>query len=151
MNFRKIGILLALGTALIATAAYAIHSGTTGTEKRFQQQGVRMGVPVMVNKTATASGSVATLNAAGAGIITTDSLSGTAYQLTVTNDIVGSADFILASIYKLSMTTGTPVISTISPNAGSFTVVISNTGSGTFNGTLRLGFIVIKQTALDAD
>lgn len=145
----------ALALVAIAGAALAIQPGTTGTEKRFQQQGLRMGVPVMVNNTATASSNAATLNNAGAGVITTESLTtvaGTEYLLTLTNNMIAATDIVLASVGNGSNTGGNPGVTLSQANAGTATIRVRNGhASAAFNGTLKIGFFVIKQTALDAD
>lgn len=151
----------ALAAAALAGAAQAIQPGTTGTEKRFQQQGLRIGVPVMVNNTATATvdnagvTSTATLNG-GAGVITTDSLTTAAltdWMLTLTNNMIAAGDIVLVTVGNGTNTTANPMVSAVTPGAGSVTIAIRNNSQGAkaFNGTLKIGFVVIKQTALNQD
>ncbi len=105
---------LLLGTVValaLGAAAYAIQPGTDGTEKRFQNQGLRSAVLIQENLTATASSNAATLNAAGSGIITTESLTtaaGSDYTLTLTNNMVAAADIVFATVQLGTSTVGNP-------------------------------------------
>jgi hypothetical protein len=150
-------LIAASALALIATAAYAIQPGTTGTNKASQQQGFRTGVLIQKNNTATATAGAATLNAAGSGIITTEALAtaaGSPYTLTLTNNMVAAADLVFANVQYGTSTVGQPYIKTITPGAGSVVIVVGNsteTSSSVFNGTLKIGFFVLKQSANGAD
>lgn len=145
----------ALALTGLCAAAWAIQPGTTGTEKTFQQEGLRSGVLVQKNNTATASAGAATLNAAGSGVITTESLStlaGSTYTLTLTNSMIAATDIVLASVGNGSNAVGTPAVASITPGAGSVSIVVQNISNNTaLSGTLKIGFVVIKQTALGAD
>lgn len=149
--------LLIGATAALALAgvAYAIQPGTTGTEKRFQNQGLRSGVLLQKNNTATASSGAATLNAAGSGVVTSESIStaaGSNYTLTLTNSMVAAADLVFATVQLGSATTGEPLVESITPAAGSVVIIIRNNhGSAAFNGTIKIGFLVVKQNVNDAD
>lgn len=141
----------------IGGVALAIQPGTTGTNKEFQQSGFRVAVPVMVNNTATATAGAATLNAAGAGIITSESLTtlpGSDYTLTLTNTMVAAADLVFATVSNGTNTGGGPVVARIQPAAGSVVIIVRNGHTGTatsLNGTIKVGFLVIKQSALGSD
>lgn len=150
-----IGIVALAG---FATAAWAIQPGTTGTEKRFQEQGLRSGVLIQKNNTATAtvagSSGTATLNAAGSGVITTGSVATTAdsdWSLTLTNNMIAAADIVLASV-NLGTSVGKPYISEVTPGAGSVVIKVRNaSGASTMNGTIQIRFLVVKQSANGSD
>jgi len=95
--------------------------------------------------TATASSGAAT-DAHVAGQITTESLStaaGASYTLTITDPLVQADSVVLASVALGSSTTGTPMVFTITPAAGSVVIKIyNNHASAAFNGTLVVSFIV---------
>ena len=99
---------------------------------------------------------IATLNEAGSGIITSEALStaaGALYTLTITNNMVAAADIVLASVAFGTSTTGSPYISRITPGAGSVVIIVRNGVStdAVLNGTIKVSFLVIKQSANDAD
>ena len=155
MKLRHLLALAALAATIVGTAAYAIQPGTNGTEKRFQQSGFKVGVLEQVIGTATASSGAATLNASGAGIVTSESLTtaaGADYTLTVTDSMVAASDIVTASLQNGSNTGGYPGISRVTPAAGSVVVLVHNFhASSAFNGTLKVSFKVLKNSALDAD
>lgn len=147
----------AIALLAVATAAWAIQPGTSGTNKQFQNSGFRTGVLIQKNNTATASAGAATLNAAGSGIVTTEAvttLAGSDYTLTLTNNMVAAADLVYATVQNGSNTTGAPFIRTITPAAGSVVIVVRN-GQGvvdtSLTGTLKIGFFVIKQSVTGSD
>ncbi len=151
---------LLFGTAAALTfcaVAYAIQPGTDGTEKRFQTQGLRSGVLIQKNNTATASANAATLNAAGSGVITTESLStlaGSDYTLTLTNNMVAAADMVFATVQNGTNAGGAPYIRTVTPAAGSVVIVVRNgqtTIDTAISGTLKISFLVVKQSVNGAD
>ena len=150
---------LLLGTvaaASLVAVAYAIQPGTDGTEKRFQKQGVKVGVLECVNNTATATSNAATLNAAGCGVITTESLTtlaGSDYLLTLTNSMIAAADVVLVTVGYGTATTGSPMVNRVTPAAGSVAIRIRNGGTtdAVLNGTLKIGFVVVKQSPLNSD
>lgn len=153
-----VGLLAAAG--LIA-AAHAIQPGTTGTEKRFQQQGLRSGVLLQPNLTATATAgadsttSTATLNQAGSGVITTPSIATPAasdHAMTLTNDMIAAADIVLCSVQKGTATAGSFYCGEVTTAAGSAVFRIMNrTGGVTADGTYKISFFVIKQNANGSD
>lgn len=148
----------ALASIALAGAAFAIQPGTTGTEKNFQQQGLRSGVLIQKNNTATATGAqtaTATLNSSGSGVITTASLAIPAdsdYALTLTNDMIAAADVVLASVGMVSATVGKPYVAEVTESAGSVLIRIRNaSGATTLDGTLKIKFLVVKQSVLGSD
>ncbi len=150
---------LLIGVALLSAgvAALAVQPGTRGTDKLLQESGFRSAVLIQVNNTATATAGAATLNNAGSGIITSEALStgqGSPYTLTLTNNMIAAADIVTATVQQGTGTTGNPFIKTVTPAAGSVVIVVGNsteTSPGSFNGTLKIGFVVIKQSALGSD
>jgi hypothetical protein len=98
-------------------------------------------------KTATASGGAATLHKL-AGKITSEALTTAAaasYTLTVTNNKVAAADQVFASVAYGTSTTGVPVVTRVTPGAGSFVVVVRNIdAAAAFNGTIVVTFFVLK-------
>lgn len=156
MRMRNL-LIGALASLALVGAALAIQPGTDGTEKRFQQQGLRSGVLIQANNTATASAGAATLNAAGSGIVTTESLttlSGSLYTLTLTNNMVEATDLVFATVQYGTATTGHPYVRRITPASGSVVISIGNspdTNVAAYNGTLKIGFLVIKQSANGSD
>lgn len=148
-------LALVTALALLSAVAWAVQPGTTGTEKRFQQQGVRSGVLIQKNNTATAASGAATLNSAGSGIITSESLTtaaGANYTLTLTADMVAAADLVFATVRLGTSTAGEPMVESIAPAAGSVVILIRNNhGADAFNGTIKVGFLVVKQSTNDSD
>jgi hypothetical protein len=102
---------------------------------------------VGTTKTATASSGAATLNSPS-GVVTTESLStaaGALYTLTLTNSCIAAADIVLLNVGLGTNSTGHPDVVSVTPAAGSVSVVVKNThGSAAFNGTLIVQFAVIK-------
>jgi len=157
---RRSGIA-ALALLALVTAAWAIQPGTSGTYKATQQQGVRVGVLECFNNAGTSSGGAVTLNGTGlnpssCGTITTEALTtlvGSDYTLTMTNNLVAAKDIILASVQNGTNTAGAPILRTITPAAGSVAFVIRNGAStdATMNGSLKVNFYIIKQSAHDSD
>lgn len=157
MKRLRIG-LIAGALALSIGAALAIQPGTSGTEKRFQQQGLRSGVLIQANNTATSVGAqtgTATLNAAGSGVITTPSVAITAdseYALTLTNSMIEAGDVVLASTNLGSATVGKVYVAEVKPAAGSVLIRVRNaSGASTLDGTIQVRFVVIKQNANGSD
>jgi hypothetical protein len=153
---RRSGIA-ALAVLALVTVAWAIQPGTDGTDKRNQNMGIRSAVLIQETNNATASAGAVTLNAAGSGIITTEALSssaGSPYTLTLTNNMVAATDIVLASVQNGLNTAGNPYIKTITPAAGSVVIVVGNStenSSAAFNNTLKISFLIIKQSALGSD
>jgi hypothetical protein len=95
--------------------------------------------------TATGVAGAATLNALS-GVITTESLtltSGTEHTLTLTNSQVAAGDLVLAMLYNGTNSAGAPHLRFATPGSGSITFIIRN-ATGTMNGTVKIGFVVIK-------
>ena len=155
----KMRNILIAGAALVfaSVAAFAIQPGTRGTDKALQESGFRSAVLIQVNNTATATAGAATLNNAGSGIVTSESLTtapGSDYTLTLTNNMVTATDLVLANVQYGTATTGAPLVSRVTPGSGSVVIIVRNGTIGTdaaLNGTIKIGFVVIKQSALGSD
>lgn len=97
---------------------------------------------------ATASGGAATLDDY-IGKITTEALTTAQnglYDLTLTNSKIAAGDIVLASVADGTNTQGTPVVTTVTPAAGSVAIQVANkhASAEAFNGTLVISFVVIK-------
>lgn len=149
------GLLVFGVLAASVAAALAVQPGTTGTEKRFQEMAVRSAVITQKNNTATATAGAATLNSAGSGIITSEALTtigGSDYTLTLTNNMIGAGDVVLASVQNGTNTAGALFLGPVQPAAGSVVITVRNgSGQGSLNGTIKIGFMVVKQSALGSD
>ncbi len=80
------------------------------------------------------------------GVITTDAITtaaGAAHVITVTNTLVAATSRILVTLDK-NGSAGTPVITSVTPGSGSFTVEISNLhASAAVNAALKVHFLVL--------
>lgn len=98
-------------------------------------------------KTAAATGGAATLSK-GAGVITSEGLTtaaGAAYTLTLTNTTIAAADQVMASVQNGTNSQGIPIVSTVTPAAGSVVIVVENNDlAAAFNGTIKVSFVVFK-------
>jgi hypothetical protein len=98
-------------------------------------------------KTAAATAGAATL-AKGSGVITSEALTtaaGATYTLTLTNTAIAATDIVFASVANGTATTGTPVVTTVKPAAGSVVIIVQNIhASAAVNGTLKIAFAVLK-------
>lgn len=68
------------------------------------------------------------------------------YTLTLTNTKIAAADIVLASVGNGTNTQGTPIVTTITPAAGSCVIKVSNAHASAeaLNGTIVISFVVIK-------
>lgn len=101
--------------------------------------------PLINAGTSTSAAGAVTLNAK-AGIITTESvttISQAVYTLTITNSQITIGDLVLGTIQNGTNTTGIPVLSSVTPGAGTLTVKIANASTTTspFGGTLKFSFV----------
>lgn len=155
----KMRTLLIAGAALVlaGVAALAVQPGTRGTEKSFQESGLRSAVIIQKNNTATAVAGAATLNAAGSGVITSESLTtlvGSDYTLTLTNNMIEAGDVVLASGNLGTSAGGWTMIKAVTPAAGSVVIVVHNaslTNGAAYTGTIQVRFLVVKQNANGSD
>lgn len=95
--------------------------------------------------TATGTSNASTL-ANKCGIITTESATTAAaatFTETITNTVVAATDVCLASVTTTG--TGTPVITKVTPAAGSLVVIVGNVhASAAFNAVLLITFVCFK-------
>jgi hypothetical protein len=68
------------------------------------------------------------------------------YTLTLTNSQIAAGDIVLASVSNGTNTQGSPVVTRISPAAGSVVILVANlhASAQAFNGTIVVSFMVIK-------
>lgn len=103
--------------------------------------------PAIEGGTVTAAGGAATLNKA-AGVVTTAALSTAAdstYTLTLTNSKIAAADIVLVQVDTVAGA-GVPVVTRVTPAAGSVVIVIQNNhASSAFNAAIKIRFVVVKQ------
>lgn len=102
---------------------------------------------ILDNGTATATAGAATL-AKLSGVITSESLTtaaGATYTLTITDSVIAATDLVFASVALGTATTGTPVVTTVAPAAGSLVIIIQNIHAlAALNGTIKVSFLAVK-------
>ena len=146
------GVFINGGDLLVGTQTAAkdvvIHAGGTLAANeivRFKESDRSM--KIYDNGTATATAGAATL-AKVAGRITSESLTtaaGATYTLTLTNTRIAATDLVFVSLAMGTATTGTPVVTTVKPAAGSVVVIIQNIhASAALNGTIILSYWTVK-------
>lgn len=98
-------------------------------------------------QTASATAGAATLHQPQ-GKITSEALTTAAaanYTLTLTNEKIVATDLVFVSVAYGTATAGTPVVSRVTPAAGSVVIVIKNDhASAAFDGTLVVSYFVVK-------
>lgn len=117
---------------------------SAGTPMQVEIDGQYMGGDV---STASATSGAATLNA-GVGSVTSESITTAAastYTLTLKNSKITAKSVVLASAQLGSATTGVPLVETVTATAGQVVIVIlNNSGSAAFNGTIEINFAVFN-------
>jgi hypothetical protein len=98
--------------------------------------------------TGTASSGEATINDL-IGVVTSESLTtgqNSIATLVVNNNKVGANDIVLAMLSNGSNTQGTPMLGVTKVETGkiTFTFINKHASSEAFNGTIKIGFVVIK-------
>ncbi|MDE2102789.1 MAG: hypothetical protein KGL39_36430 [Patescibacteria group bacterium] len=100
-----------------------------------------------VTKTATGAALAVTLNTPS-GVITTESLTtaaGGTFTYVITNSCIAATDIVNVSLGLGTASTGNPSVTTVTPAAGSVSVVVQNLhASAALNGTLKIAFDIIK-------
>lgn len=77
-----------------------------------------------------------------------NSAAGATYTLTLTNNKIAASSVLLVTVSYGSATTGFPIVTGITPGSGSATIVITNAHpSAAFNGSLKIGVMVVKALA----
>jgi hypothetical protein len=121
---------------------------TTGTQRTARKEAFAVGVlEVSMPSTGTAVAGAATLNQ-GAGFITSESLTTAAaatYSLTLTNSFIDANTMIFATSALGTSTTGTPEATTTIDGAGTATINVQNIGAAAFNGTIVIGFFLVRK------
>ncbi len=83
-----------------------------------------------------------------AGQITTEALTTAAaatYTMTLTNTLIATTSTVLASVGKGTATTGAPVVTWVTPAAGSAVIIIKNVhATEALNGTITINFVVFN-------
>lgn len=103
------------------------------------------------NGTASATAGAATLHKQ-AGVITSEALvtaQNASYTLTLTDNRIVAADLVLVSLTNGTNSQATPIVTKVTPGAGSVVIVVKNMHDSAvaLNGTLKISFVVIKAQA----
>ena len=97
--------------------------------------------------TGTCSSNAVTINDL-MGLITTEALTtgeGASQAITLTNSKIAVGDLVFVTVGLGTATTGTPTVGDVTTAAGSCVIVILNgDAADDFNGTLKIGFMVVK-------
>jgi len=98
--------------------------------------------------TVTASSGAATLNDL-AGLVTTEDLTtaqNAIYTLTLTNNKIAAGDLVFVTVADGTNTQGTPMLGEVNPGSSTCTIKVINkhASAEAFNGTLKIGFFVVK-------
>jgi hypothetical protein len=100
-----------------------------------------------VNQTGTSSSNAVTINGVR-GTITTEALTTAAaatFTETLTNSSITAASQVFVTVGLGTSSTGVPVLTTVTPAAGSVVIIIQNNhASAAFNGTLKISFQVVN-------
>lgn len=100
--------------------------------------------------TGTCSSNAVTINDL-CGLITTEALTtgeGASQAITLTNSKIAAGDLVFVTVGLGTATTGTPTVGDVTPGSGTCTIVILNgDAADDFNGTLKIGFMVVKALA----
>lgn len=123
-------------------------TGAAGTENLYRNAILAVdGVSKELNN-ATASAGAATATGL-AGKITSEALTtaqNAIYTLTLTNTAIAAADLVFASVGNGTNTQGTPVVTSVTPAAGSVVIKISNlhASAESLNGTIKISYFVVR-------
>ena len=126
-------------------------TGALHTEPQYRNALVHVDGLGSEMETGTAVASAVTINGY-VGKITTESLT-TAQNaietLTLTNDKIAAGDLVFVTIANGTNTQGTAMLGEVTPAAGSCTIEVINkhASSESFNGTLTVGFFVVKSVS----
>lgn len=125
------------GSCLLCSAT---ASGGTATIDISAQQLSTIGNKVNASATAGA----ATANA-DKGTVTSENLTtaaGSSYTLTITNNRINAASLVFVSVANGTNTASEITSQRVTPAAGSVVIIVKNTGSAAWNGTLKISFFV---------
>jgi hypothetical protein len=123
---------------------------TTGTQRGSRKEGFAVGVlEVDMPNLGVAVAGAATLNQ-GAGFITSEALVtaiNATYTLTLTNSFIDANTMIFVDAALGTSTQGTPDPTVVNNGAGSATINVQNIGAAAFNGTIKIGFFLVRKSA----
>jgi hypothetical protein len=129
----------------IAAAALLAGAASAQTQYTFRPNSLAIDSGT---KTATAVAGAATLNK-GSGVVTSEALTtaaGANYTLTLTDSAITATDIPFASVSNGTNAGGLPEIASVTPGAGTLTIVVHNGhATAAFSGTLTIGFFTLKQ------
>lgn len=129
----------------MATLTVPVASVITADDVVTAHTAVQGNVPAFDTGTATAVAGAATLSKLS-GKITSESLTtaaGAIYTLTITNTKITAASIVGASLDLGTNSAGDPVISTVTPGAGTLVIkVVNRHASAALNGTLKISYAV---------
>jgi len=123
-------------------------TGALGQEPRYRNQVMEIDGLATEMGTGTCSSSAVTIND-HVGLITTEALT-TAQNaietITLTNSKIAVGDIVLVTVANGTNTQGTPMLGLVTPGAGTCTIKVINkhASAEALNGTLKVGFAVIK-------
>jgi hypothetical protein len=126
-------------------------TGTLHTEPKFRNALLQMDGIASEFETGTCSSDAVTINSY-VGLITTESKT-TAQDgvvtITLTNDKIDTDDFLLVTLHNGTNTGGSPVLGVVTISAGEAVITFHNkhASAEAFDGTLLLGFAVIKKVS----
>lgn len=120
----------------------------TGTEGSTQDQFIKAEGLAIKNTTGTAAAGAVTLSRY-AGVVTSEALTtaqNATYTLTITNTTTAATDLVFASIANGTNTQGTPIITRITPAAGSLVILVKNMhdAAQALNGTIVVTFMALR-------
>ena len=100
------------------------------------------------NGVVSASAGAATLHKM-AGVVTSEALTtaqNATYTLTLTNNRIEADDLVLTSLANGTNTQGTPIVTRVTPAAGSVVILVKNMhdAAQALNGTIKVTFWVVK-------
>lgn len=113
-----------------------------------RRESFSVGDLIIDNGTATAVAGAATLHKQ-AGVVTSEALvtaQNATYTLTLTNRMIAAGDIVTVTLRNGTNTQGTPIVTRVTPAAGSVVVLVKNMhdAAQALNGTIVVGFVVHK-------
>ena len=123
-------------------------TGALGQEPKYRNMLMEIDGLSTEMSTGTCSSSAVTINDY-IGKITTEALTTSQNgieTITLTNSKIAAADIVLVTVGNGTNTQGTPMLGIVTPAAGSCVIKVINkhATAEALNGTLKLGFVVIK-------
>lgn len=123
-------------------------TGALGQEKQFRNMVVELDGVASEVTAATATAGAATCSDY-IGLITTEALTtaqNALYTLVITNTKVAAGDLCFVTVGNGTNTAGTPVLTKVTTTANTITLLVANLHASAvaFNGTLKIGFMLVK-------